>query len=332
MIFSPKKGADAPDDEPASSLFRVVQYLLEACALHSVEFDTDEHVAFQTAIRDLAGRFDKVQGHKDLLILAGETNRIIQTYNQRAEKFIHDLSTEKQLSIGLLTQALIRVCHSSEKTSQNLRQIERDLAKTSQLQDMRQLRAKLSECLATLCQEADNQEAQFTELKAQIAASSRLLEQRDQVTGLNGLKAAEQRVKEIAAGGSQGFVAAFFLKNVDQVNRRFGFSAGDKVLNNFGKYLGKDLRGNDQLFRWRGPCFVVVTDRFASLDEVKSEAYSIGARGPEIDVEGGGRSMLIRMLAATAVFPIPKGANTADLSAKIDQFASEQFKLLPSSG
>ncbi len=333
MIFSTRKGSDALQNEPASSLFRVVQQLLEAYALHSVEFDTEEQVVFRASIRGLADRFGKVEDHRDLLILAGETNKTIQAYNLLVEKFIRELFTEKHLAVQMLAQSLIRVCHSSEKSSQNLRQIERDLAKASQLEDMRQLRAKLSECLATLCLEAESQETQFRELKEQISASGRLLEQRDQVTGLNTLKAAESRIKEIGASGRQGYVLAFFLKNIDLVNRRFGFSSGDGVLKRFGEFLGKHLQGSDELFRWRGPCFVVITDRFASLDECKSEAYRIGAIGPQVEVESDGKSMLIRLIAATATFPVPKGpnANTAELTAKIDRFASEQFKLRPSS-
>jgi hypothetical protein len=76
----------------------------------------------------------------------------------------------------------------------------------------------------------------------------------------------------------------------------------------------------------------VITDRFASFDEVKAEAYRLGALGPQVEVDSDGKSMLIRLMAATATFPIPKGSGaiSAELSVKIDRFASEQFKLRPS--
>jgi GGDEF domain-containing protein len=186
----------------------------------------------------------------------------------------------------------------------------------------------------TLCLEAEVQEAQYRELKERIVESSSLLVPRDQVTGLNTLKSAEARIKEVMSTGRKGHVIVFFLKNVDVVNRRFGFSAGDQVLKRFAEYLGNSsLQPRDQLFRWRGPCFIVVTERFASLEELQSEAYRLGVRGPEVEVESDGKSMLIRLTSATTVFALPMGTgqSAAGVSARIDQFASEQFKLAPAS-
>jgi GGDEF domain-containing protein len=329
MIFSPKKGSDLQDSEPASSLFRVVQQILEACALHAVEFDPAEHTEFRSSIRGLARRFEELPDYKDLLILAGEANKTIQAYNHLVERFIRALSTEKRLAVELLSQSLLKVCRGSEKSTQALRQIEKELGAASQLQDMRELRGKLAECVASLCLEADVQDAQYRELKERTSQASPLLEARDQVTGLGLLRNAESRIQELAEAGSQGYVMAFFLKNVDVVNRRFGFASGDEVLRRFAEYLRKSFQGKDQLFRWRGPCFVVLAERSVSFDAVQGEARTIGIRGPEQEVESEGKSMLIRLIAATAAFAIPKGPSSSGLSSKIDRFAAEQFKISP---
>jgi len=60
---------------------------------------------------------------------------------------------------------------------------------------------------------------------------------------------------------------------------------------------------------------------------VESEARQLGLRGPEEEVENAGKSMLIRLTAATAAFSIPKGSDISELPSKIDQFATEQFKM-----
>ncbi len=332
MIFSLKKSPDLEMSEPASSLFRVIQQLLEAYALHCVEFDQNEKAGFRMEIRSIANRFEKVDDYRDLLILAGETNKTVQAYNQLVEKFIRELSVEKQAAVEVLAQSLLRICNSSDKAAQNLRTIERELAKASKLEDMRELRAKLTECVAVLCQEAEAQEAQFQELKDRIASSSALLEPLDTITGLPTLKSAEAKMIELSSSGQTGYVMALFLKNVDVVNRRFGYSAGDEVLRCFASYVGKRVQGKDQLFRWRGPCFVVIGNRATSLESIQAEAYNLGVRGPEMEVEHANKSMLLRLTAATTAFLIPKapGRGVADLSKKIDQFAAEQFKLAPS--
>ncbi len=323
------KGLDGHDSEPASSLFRVLQQLLEACALHAVEFDAEEHAAFRNSMRDIAERFEKVGDYKDLLILAGETNKTIQAYNHLVERFIRQTALENHMVIELLAQSLLRVSNSSDNLAQSVRQIERDLAKTTELHEMRRLRHKLTECAGKLCLEAEAREAQYRDFKDSISVPSTQMERRDEVTGLNMLKSAESRMKEVAAGTNHGHVTAFFLKNVDVVNRRLGFSAGDDVLRQFAVYLGHNAKSKDQLFRWRGPCFVLVTERFASIDEIQADALRLGIRGPEVEVESAGKSMLIRLTAATAVFAIPKGEAIADVSGKIDEFASMQFNLSP---
>jgi GGDEF domain-containing protein len=326
LTFSLKKTADGLAS--AGTLHRVVQQILEGYALHSVEFDTVEHGAFRLEIREIAGRFDRCQTDEELLILTGEANKTIRNYNHLAEKFIQELSAEKQQTVKLLTQALLRVCRASEKSAQPIRQVESELALASQLQKLRDLRAKLAECVSALCLEADVQEARFLELQEQMAQSSALLASRDQVTGLRTTGNANQRIRELSSSGSQGYVMAFFLKNLDVINRRFGFAAGDDILRRFSAYLTKNLHEGDQLFRWRGPCFVMVTDRSEPLEAIESEAKQLGLRGPEQEVENNGKSMLIRLTAATAAFAIPKGRENSELPSKIDQFAAEQYKMV----
>ena len=329
MIFSLKKEPDAFEPESEAPISRAIQQLLEGVALHSVEFDAAPVAEFRNAIREIAERFRVVTDYKDYPVLAGEANKKIHNYHSLVERFVRDLLVEKQLALELLTKSLLRVCHSSEKTAETLRRIEKDLGQASQVENVRDLRGKLNDCLGTLCLEAELQEAQFKELKQRVSESSSSLEPIDQVTGLSNLKSAEFRIRELAEAGRQGFVLVFFLKNIDVVNRRFGYEAGDEVLRKFAKYLKSQFRSTERLFRWRGPCFVAIAERFGSLDTIQAEAYKMGIRGPEAEVEGNGKSMLIRMTAATAAFAIPKGGAAFEISARIDQFAAEQFKASP---
>ena len=118
-----------------------------------------------------------------------------------------------------MTETLLRGCRSSEASLQALRRIEKDLSTASQLEDLLELKAKLSECIAALGAEADTQDTQQRELKAVLAASTRTPEALDQVTGLTTLANAEARFKELAETGRPSFVLVYFLKNVDVVNR-----------------------------------------------------------------------------------------------------------------
>jgi GGDEF domain-containing protein len=328
-MFSLKKGSD----ETENPLAGVVQQLLDGCASHAVNFDADEQNEFRDSLRNLAERLYKAADQRSLIVFTNEINKALQAHNKSAEKFIAEVLVEKQLTVELLCQSLLRVCNVNDEWAQSLRQIQKDLAKASQLQEMRALRSKLTACVGSICLEAEQQNVQHRENRERADESNNALVPRDQVTGLPTLKSAEARIREVSAIGHKGYVTAFFLKNVDVVNRRFGFSAGDDVLKRFAAYLKTaGLQTRDQLFRWRGPCFLLITDRFATLEAIQATAQRLGTRGPEVVVESEGKSMVTRLMAVTAVFPIPKGEDLSELSAKIDQFASEQFKLSPAAG
>jgi GGDEF domain-containing protein len=326
MIFSAGK---TNETEPAqsASLLRIVSLLLEGWALHAVQFDSEKHGEFRLAIREIGQRFEQAGNPEDLVMLAGEANRTIQGYGASLEKYIQALTKEKHMAIDLVSKSLLRICASSEQSAHTLRNVQRDLKEASQVPDMRMLREKLASIVDTVCRETERHEQENRELKERVSESTRAAAAaNDQVTGLPTQKQAEARITEVSSSGTQTFVIAFFLKNLDVVNRRFGFPAGDSVLQRFAAYLGKNRVGGDQLFRWRGPCFVVVAERFGSIQAVKAEADKLGIRGPEHEVEGQGNSMLFRITAATAVFPILKTQNGSDLTGKIDDFAAEQFK------
>jgi GGDEF domain-containing protein len=325
VFFSGAKTPRAESEETFGLLARIVGLVLEGCALHAVEFDAEAHSAFRSALRSIARRFERGAGTEDFLLLAGETNHTLQLYGKSVEKHLGLITAEKHRAIGLLTESLLRVCHGSQESAQAVRAIELDLRKASQLEDMRLLRAKLAEAIETLCEEGNKQADRVKDLMERLSGSSAALGSRDTVTGLPTLQHAEARIQEVASSGQQGFVLAFFLKNVEVVNKRFGFAAGDAVLKRFTEYLGKNYVGLDQLFRWRGPCFLVVSQRAGTLETFKAEADRMASRGPGEEVEGNGKSMLFRLTAATAIFPITKEQNNSDFAGKIDRFAAEQF-------
>jgi GGDEF domain-containing protein len=324
-MFSQKKRSDNEQEELASSLSRMVQVLLQACALHAVDFDSQEHADYRSSIRELESRFEQASDSQALLILAGEAKTVIQAYNQSMEKFIRSLSIEKQQAISLLSDSLVRICHSSEK-SQSLRRLEATLAKASDLDQMRVIRGEMKECLESLCHEAAARDAQFLELKERSLQPAAQLAPPDPVTGLSIIGHAQARISELIESGQPGVVITFFLKNVDVVNRRFGFSSGDEVLRKFGSYLTENFKGREEVFRWRGPCFVVVGPNFRSLEAVKSDASTLALRAPELELEHDGKSMLFRLTAATAAYPTSKSQDVSGLSAAIDQFAAAQYK------
>jgi GGDEF domain-containing protein len=328
-MLSFKKYLNEEKDDMTSWLVRIVMLLLEATALHAIDYDPDELVEFRRQIRQTIEKFEQTTVSHSTLIIAGEAVRSLQIYNQSVERFIRNVGAEKQTIIAEMTEAFLKLAHASELSGQNLRRIEKDLAKACKVQDLRLLKSKMHECLETISQEAARQEERARELKAPgtnlIDAPARY----DQLTGLPTWQHAEARIKEIIDGERPGYVLVMVVKNLDSVNRRVGFAVGDQILTLIGQSVGRHLSGADQLFRWRGPCFVAVIERSKKYDHVLAEAAKIGSISLEKEIEAQGRSMFFKAAMAWTLLRFNNTSLAVEISKQIDEFAAEPIEPKP---
>jgi GGDEF domain-containing protein len=323
-MLSFKKYLEQEREDVTSWLARIVILLLEASALHAVEHDPEEHAEFRRQIRETIEKFEQTTANREALIIAGEAVKTWQIYNRSVERFIRNLSAEKQGIIGSMTESLLKLAHTSELSGQSLRSVEKELAKACQLQDVRILRSRLQDCLAAICQEAARQEERARELKA--TGNRPAPAPHDPVTGLPGLQQAEARIQEIVNANRAGFVLVLCVRNLDSVNRRVGFAAGDQILQLIGNSVGRALTGADQLFRWRGPCFVAVMERSGGQEQVMAEAARIGSISLEKEIEGQGRSLFFKTSMAWTLIRLRDIPESGDVFIRIDTFAAEQNK------
>ncbi len=314
------------NDDLVSTLIRVVLLLLESTALHAVDFDTAERQAFQYSIRDIRERLEASSEKTEVLILAGEASKSLQTYGRVVEKFIKTISSEKQSVINMVTESLIKVCAKSEAAGRNLREIAKEMEKTIHLDDTRALKLKMSECLGQICREAAQQEEMARDLRPHIGGLNAGYHTLDQLTGLAGPQDAKAAIQELAATGQMAYVVPLFLKNLDVVNRRFGFASGDEVLKLYSQYLERQFATKDNLYRWRGPCFLAVLPRSGRVETVQAEVMRLTSVPFEKEIESAGRSMLFRISTALTVIPLAGAADMAEIWDKIDAFAAEQIK------
>jgi GGDEF domain-containing protein len=124
----------------------------------------------------------------------------------------------------------------------------------------------------------------------------------------------------MARTGTSAYVVAVAVRNLDVVNRRMGFVAGNKLLLAFSQEIAQRLSGKDQLFRWRGPSFVAILARSNSLEAVKREAAKFGAIRQERTIEDANSSIFFKMSTAWRLFPIPRASELAAFSGQIDAF------------
>jgi GGDEF domain-containing protein len=328
-MTSIKKYLGQEKEDITSWLARIVILLLEGIALHAVEHETEEHGEFRRQMRETIEAFELTTGGRDTLIIGGGALGALQLYNRSVERFIRNVGAERQAIIGLMTESVLKLANTSELAGQNLRGLETEIAKAHQLQDLRLLKSKIQDCLESICQEAARQEERARELAAQGANLADGLFPNDQATGLPGWQHAEAYIKEIMDAARPSFVLVLFLKNLDSVNRRVGFAAGDQVLAQVGRRVGGLLANGDKLFRWRGPCFVAVLERSGPTDQVLAEAAKIGGVSLEKEIESQGRSSFFKASLTWKLTRLRDATEADEIIRKIDAFSAEQSQAKP---
>jgi GGDEF domain-containing protein len=294
--------------------------VLEALAQHAIEYNYDECCTFQRQIRETRDKFEDTTDGQTAVALTTEAIDLIRDQNQEVEKFIRALAAEKQAIIHLMSESLLKVCARSEATAQNLRALEKELAKAFQLEEIRSLKAKMAGALDAICVEAQAQEEQLRELQPAVTVLSQKGASIDAVTGLPGMTEAEAAFRDVSKAGSPAYVVALTVRNLDVVNRRVSFAAGNRLLMLFSQEISQRLSVKDRLFRWRGPCFVALLPRDTGLASVRQEAAKFGSISKERTIEDNHSSIFFKMSTAWRLFQIPRASELSELSNQIDAF------------
>ena len=138
------------------------------------------------------------------------------------------------------------------------------------------------------------------------------LARRDELTGVGNYRALQERLLvEIARHTRHEREFALVLLDLDgfkQVNERFGHLEGDRLLAEIGSSLGKEVRGEDSVFRQGGDEFAVIVPE-VNAEEAGEVAKRLRAR---VAQRGFGSDELRPLSAATGFAMFPADGRTAD--------------------
>jgi len=198
----------------------------------------------------------------------------------------------------------------------------------SELEDVRIMKVRLSDCLADIRTEAERQEMQMGETIEQLSqgldqARRGLagVEEKDAVTGLPGRSEAEAVLAQAGRAGPQAYAAVMVLDRLQTLNARFGRQAGDEVLMEFAGMVQRQLDPNDRLYRWSGPALLAFLPRAESLEMVRNEIGRIMETRLEHSIQTPSRDILVPIAARWTVFPMMAAPRL--FYQKIDTFAAQ---------
>ena len=106
-----------------------------------------------------------------------------------------------------------------------------------------------------------------------IIINRSLADTTDSVTGLGDIHALVNAIGEMRRVAREAGFIAIKVDDIAEVNARFGFDAGDRVLAESAACLMDCSRGKGRLFRSTGPTFVALFDELGpeAIDEIASE-------------------------------------------------------------
>ena len=318
--------------EADHTAMHVVRLLVQGIGQHATTGDGEESTHFRETMKEASEAIIDTINPADLLVRAGWVLNELEQHTRRAERVHRLQNTELQNMVKMMTAALSNVSATSKVNISKLSEIAKNVGVASELNDVRLIKGKLSECLIDIQEEAKRQQTEIAETIQELRegldrdrgesahAGGGHAKTVDTVTGLPCRPDAETAIAEAARSNSISFVAVMVLERLQVLNARFGREAGDEILASYSQMVKKSLTPQDQLFRWGGPALVAVLPRQRSLQLVRSEFTHIMETRLEHNIQTPSRSVLIPVAAKWCLYPMMAAPRL--LCQKIDEFAA----------
>jgi GGDEF domain-containing protein len=338
---------DGRNDDRVETLERVIQLLLQGFALHSIQGAPEDYTAFQSSIQEVFDSIKTAKDPKDYLVLGGAAISTIEDYQRRTIRYLSRLRSEMQRMIGMLTTSVTAISETGSENLRRLRDIESQVAAAAELDDVRQVKARLSDCLDEIRQERERQKQHTGQTVADLSGAlesikadtpavgaesgpSHANSEVDSVTGLPGREAAQAAIERACSLPRPSHVVVIVLDNLSAINLRYGRGVGDEVLQVFGDYLAQLLPPADELFRWHGPALAALARGPEKAERVREQFVKILEKKFEHSIQTSSRNIILSVTHRWAVLPLAPTAEA--VFQKIDLFISPAIVPPPNRG
>jgi GGDEF domain-containing protein len=135
----------------------------------------------------------------------------------------------------------------------------------------------------------------------------------DNAAGLMGGGAAVEHLRKIMERGIPGFVAIFQLSCMEMVSQRFGPEAVQDCVMAVSACLTAGLHSEDAIFHWSDSSLLAILLGRPNEHLLEAELRRIVAKNSDINVEIGGRSIMLRIPLTFELTPIDRFKSASDL-------------------
>jgi GGDEF domain-containing protein len=155
---------------------------------------------------------------------------------------------------------------------------------------------------------AGEQEAKISPLKVADTSTTN-----ENAAGLLGGGAAVEQLKKVMERGLTGFVVIFRLSCLEMVSRRFGPEAVEDCLMAVSAFLTASLHSDDMIFHWSDSSLVAILLGRPNEHILTAELNRVSARNSDINVNIGGRLIMLRIPFSFELTPIERLKTAEDL-------------------
>lgn len=329
LSFRKSRGGVEAELEAAD---HALELLMQGISLHAVEGDTAEHKLFRDQVDSAIKQFEQDRAHRRL-ITTGSILKLLEHYNRYTSRFYKKQAGAQQQMVALLSKTLVDIGAANNDTAAQMSQIYKSLEKASNLDDIQELKFALTGCMKEIEKERERQTAEsqgvIEELRTRLEAINNRTREAvprephiavDPVTELPGPQAAREALELASADPAGTFIGVFVPNRLRAINARHGYGVGDRLLITLRNKLQEKVSKADQLFRWRGPCIIVLLHKRSSLLETRTEIAEVGNLRLQETIEIGSRFVLLPLSFSWEVLPF--NSTMDELVSHLDEFVA----------
>ena len=323
-------------EEAAQTYLRTSRLLLQAIGLHAVEGEPHEYESFRATIEGLQAKLSETTPLPEGLLAVGAAAEAMHDYGLRTTRF----TKAQNLCWRALVRMLVAAIGDFAPTaihSVELREINWKIGKASTLDDIRDVRKLIAECLeairdeiAAAATEANGAEtvveqAPLPETTIANTTTAIPMPLPGSSAGLLGRSDAEAAMRESRRNGSRSFATVFVIDRLRHINSRFGQPVGDRLTVLFLERLAGALFSEDRIFRWGESSFVALLENRGSQDEVRRQIERILFKRLVETFTIKDQSVMVPISSTWSVIPVAETGCDA-LVANLDAFVAQNMR------
>ena len=315
---SSQTGQACQTDDLSPALRQALRILLAG-----LPFESADRTKGRSTIDGLLTRLDGALRPFEVLEIADEALAAIEEDAKAARDHRRGRNEELQAMISMLAETVASISVQKDSSVTRLKQIEQQIERATVLEDVRALKATLSDCLAAVREASRQQQLQSTasveRLETQIRSSKAYLAPPPEAPAAE----SEPFMDDDPEPQEIAYAAIFLLDRADLISRRYGESVRTEVVAFVRQHFKKMLMPKDRFIRWNGAAFVVLLQRKGSTDDVYAELRSVASLGRSQYFDVGDRSVLLDTSLTWTVFPQTDFASPDLFFKAVDDFIKQ---------